>query len=237
MKRRFSIPRPLVFIGLSVGLHALVLAPAVIDTIPVPQAPGEPAEPAVIELLPEEVIGQTLEATAAGERGEAKAREPAPAATTASVADEPEPEAASQGADTQLTLHLPALAADPPAAASAPPGAISISLTGTDSASNALVIGPNVIPASPDDSKRNRPPLYPPEAARRGQTGTVVVLIHITPMGLTGRADVVRSSGVASLDRSAVDAVMGWRFRPAVRAGRAIPSEMAMEFVFTAGEN
>jgi protein TonB len=114
----------------------------------------------------------------------------------------------------------------------AAPQPLALSLAGTDSASNAEVLGQNIIPASPDDRARNRPPVYPREAIRRGQQGTVLVLIHVSPMGLAEGADILHSSGHASLDRAALDAVLSWRFRPAVRDGRAVPFEMRMQFVF-----
>jgi TonB family protein len=89
-----------------------------------------------------------------------------------------------------------------------------------------------VIPAKPDAKARNRPPVYPEDAARRGQQGAVLLNIHVTPDGLTEGIDVVRSSGSASLDRAAIEAARNWRFLPAVKDGVPIPFDFQMNFVF-----
>ncbi len=105
-------------------------------------------------------------------------------------------------------------------------------LGGTDSPSNAIVLGDAVIPASPDNQSRNRPPIYPIEATRRGQQGTVTLLIHVSPLGVSLGADVLQSSGYPLLDRAALDAIATWRFRPAVRNGTPVPFDMPMRFTF-----
>ena len=105
-------------------------------------------------------------------------------------------------------------------------------LGGTDSPSNAIVLGDAVIPASPDNQSRNRPPIYPIEATRRGQQGTVTLLIHVSPLGVSLGADVLQSSGYPLLDRAALDAITTWRFRPAVRNGTPVPFDMPMRFTF-----
>jgi protein TonB len=105
-------------------------------------------------------------------------------------------------------------------------------LAGTESESNAEVLGGSVLPASPDNRFRNRPPIYPAEAAMRGEHGAVVVTIHVSETGFTTGVDVVQSSGVASLDQAAINAVRKWRFRPALREGRSVPFAMPFRFVF-----
>jgi protein TonB len=110
---------------------------------------------------------------------------------------------------------------------------ITFNLGGTDSESNALAEGDGIIPASPDDRHRNRPPVYPDDAAQRGEHGTVILLIHVSPLGLPAGADVVESSGHSSLDQAALQAVQDWRFVPAVKDGRAMSFDMPMRFVFT----
>ena len=78
----------------------------------------------------------------------------------------------------------------------------------------------------------NRPPEYPQQAALNGQHGTVVVLIHVSPAGTAAGVDLVRSSGYVLLDRAARDAVLRWRFLPAVKDGRPVASDMEMGFIF-----
>lgn len=120
----------------------------------------------------------------------------------------------------------------PPPAQPQPQEAPVFNLEGTDSESNAIALGEHIIPASPDDRFRNRPPVYPYEAAARGEHGAVVVIIHVSANGMSTGADVVATSGVASLDQAALDAVRKWHFQPAMKDGRAIPFDMPMRFIF-----
>jgi len=68
----------------------------------------------------------------------------------------------------------------------------------------------------------NPAPAYPYGARRRGQEGRVVLSVEVLPTGDAGAISVERSSGVASLDRAATDAVRRWRFRPARRDGKPV---------------
>ena len=60
----------------------------------------------------------------------------------------------------------------------------------------------------------------------------MIVVIHISPSGQAASVDVVNSSGYVLLDSAARDAVMRWRFLPAVKDGQPVASEMRMSFVF-----
>jgi protein TonB len=120
-----------------------------------------------------------------------------------------------------------------PAPPTAQPAPI-ISLEGTDSPSDARAFGDQIIPAKPDAVFHNRPPEYPREAAVAGQRGTVVVVIHVSPAGMAVGADVVRSSGYVLLDQAAQQAVLRWRFLPAVKDGQPVASNMALMFNFVA---
>jgi protein TonB len=105
-------------------------------------------------------------------------------------------------------------------------------LEGTDSESNAIVMGGHVLPAMPDDRFRNRPPIYPIEAQIHNEHGSVVVLIHVSENGLATGADVLESSGVEILDQAALIAVRKWHFRPAMKGGQAVPFDYPFRFVF-----
>ena len=105
-------------------------------------------------------------------------------------------------------------------------------LSGTESESNATVMGPHVIPASQDDRYRNRPPIYPQAAEIHREGGIVDLLIHVTDTGVTGSVDVMASSGYPILDHAAIDAVMKWHFRPALKEGRSVPFDMRFRFEF-----
>jgi protein TonB len=105
-------------------------------------------------------------------------------------------------------------------------------LAGTDSESNAIALGSQILPAMKDDRFRNRPPIYPTEAQTLGQNGTVVVMIHVSEIGVATGADVIESSGFEVLDRAAVAAVLKWHFHPAMKEGRSVPFDMPFRFVF-----
>lgn len=77
-------------------------------------------------------------------------------------------------------------------------------------------------------------PVYPEEARQTGAEGTVGVRIEIKENGHPGDINVVRSSGRASFDAAAVEAIRSWRFVPAqeVESGRAVRSYTTVSIVF-----
>lgn len=154
-----------------------------------------------------------------------------PPAEAQPAATSPAPAPAQHEPPTPPTqVATPAQAAPPAPAATS---AITFNLGGTDSESNALASGDGIIPASPDNKHRNRPPIYPEDAALRGEQGSVTLVVHVSPLGLPASVDVLESSGHSSLDHAAVQAVQAWRFLPAVKDGEAVPFDMLMRFVFT----
>jgi protein TonB len=105
---------------------------------------------------------------------------------------------------------------------------------GNGSEANAIANGDQILPAMRDSRFRNRYPDYPIDAAARGEHGAVSVMIHVSENGIASGVDVLESSGFKSLDRAAVDAVQKWRFHPAMKAGLAVPFDMAIQFNFLA---
>lgn len=95
-----------------------------------------------------------------------------------------------------------------------------------------LVAGPRIIPAAIDKAVRNVPPAYPPSAVRRGEQGTVLLEVAVTPDGTAGTVSVVTSSGYPILDHAARQAVAAWRFIAARRAGVAVTSTMRLRVRF-----
>jgi len=150
--------------------------------------------------------------------------QPATAAQPAAAPAPPEPPT------PPAQVASPARAAPP---APTPTPVLTFNLGGTDSESNALATGDGIIPASPDNTHRNRPPIYPDDAAMRGEQGAVTLLIHVSPYGLPAGIEVVVSSGHTDLDRAAAQAVQSWKFLPALKDGQAVPSNMPVRFVFT----
>jgi periplasmic protein TonB len=68
----------------------------------------------------------------------------------------------------------------------------------------------------------NRLPIYPTMSRRLGEQGTVTLRVLITPEGQAAEIKIIKSSGSARLDQSAIDAIRVWRFVPAQRAGQPI---------------
>lgn len=68
------------------------------------------------------------------------------------------------------------------------------------------------------------PPAYPPVAARRGWTGTVVLLIQVSVDGSVDQVTVEASSGHSILDEAAQRAIEQWRFAPATLGGVPAPA-------------
>jgi len=180
--------------------------------------------------------------------------EPAPAAPqTATPAETPPPApppppVPEDTAEAEEALQLPPPQPPPPTAPAAQPSpprprpaappvqhamqAPDINLGGTESETNAIVSGDHVIPASVDAKFHNKEPVYPLEAVRRAEQGTVILLIHVSPDGLAAGVDLLQGSGYVVLDRAARDAVATWHFLPAVKDGQPIAFDMKLRVVF-----
>jgi protein TonB len=180
--------------------------------------------------------------------------EPAPAAPqTATPAETPPPAppplpVLEDTAEAEEALPLPPPQPPPPPAPATQPSpprprpaappvqhamqAPDINLGGTESETNAIVSGDHVIPASVDAKFHNKEPVYPLEAVRRAEQGTVILLIHVSPDGLAAGVDLLQGSGYVVLDRAARDAVATWHFLPAVKDGQPIAFDMKLRVVF-----
>ncbi len=207
-------------------------------TKPVPTAPSAaaPPTPAPVPPAPQPPAVQTAPPPAQPPPPTAQADTvmlpppPPPTPAPPSAAPPPPPQLAAREAPPRPPVApAPATPAPPAPKADATP---TINLGGTDSLSNVLVTGDDVIPAGIDSKVHNREPVYPDEAVRRGEQGTVALMILVSPEGLPSEVDVTQSSGFAMLDRAARDAVATWRFMPAVRDGQPIESTMPVHIVF-----
>ncbi|MEO5565312.1 MAG: energy transducer TonB [Luteimonas sp.] len=76
------------------------------------------------------------------------------------------------------------------------------------------------------------PPRYPRDARRRGESGTVLLRVHVTRNGDAGAIELVQGSGSRSLDRAAIEAAHRWRFEPAVRNGEPVESSLQIPVEF-----
>jgi periplasmic protein TonB len=137
----------------------------------------------------------------------------------------------------------PALAAQEPAAsdASPAPGPIAgaqpaqlAALPGAESLDSAAPPGPGVTdpPRYQAGGEANPWPRYPAAARRRGIEGEVLVRVAVGLDGRAERVEVLRSSGSALLDKSAVEALERWRFEPARAAGRPAAATVEIPVIF-----
>lgn len=255
-----AIPRPrgapgdrrlIIMVSASLGLHLLAALGFLLLVRMAPVASGEPEKPAEIELVMEERKGDIRPQGGPPPTQETKAREETkesptakePREDTAEKQKPTEPPVEARADEPEETVQPPkesVAAPSPPAAAQAPAQSVPpapqpapvISLSGTDSPSYALAYGNNIIPAAPNAVFHNRPPEYPMAAAMAGEQGTVVLRLRLSPEGTVAGVAVVRSTGHPRLDQAAIDAVVRWRFLPAVNGGRNVASETEVGFHF-----
>jgi len=248
--------RMIITVSVSLGLHAAAVIAVLLLLHPRVPVEADLEKPTEVELVMEEHKGDLHPTTTpspsqpvppSAQKPPGPQADPSAAKPPAQEANMPvqEPTQAKEAstaeakADTTTQETRPSTAAPvqeakrepepaPPAAQQAPV----ISLQGTDSPSDARAFGDRVIPARPDAVFHNRPPEYPVEAALNGQQGTVVVTVHVSPAGTAIGVDLVRSSGYVLLDSAARDAVLRWRFLPAVKDGQPVASDMTMGFEF-----
>lgn len=79
---------------------------------------------------------------------------------------------------------------------------------------------------------RNPPPRYPLAARRNGDEGTVMLRVLVAIDGGASRVELDRSSGSASLDSAALEAVRNWRFVPARRGSQNVEDWVRVPVVF-----
>lgn len=81
--------------------------------------------------------------------------------------------------------------------------------------------GPDIL------SRKN--PIYPLASRRKGESGTVLVLVHLDSQGRVREVSVRSTSGYPALDRSAVTAVGSWKFRPGAPSLLLVPVIFRLE--------
>lgn len=74
-------------------------------------------------------------------------------------------------------------------------------------------------------------PEYSEEARKARLTGTVVLYVEIDERGQVSKVEVRQSLGLG-LDEKAVEAIQKWRFRPARKDGKAVPSVALVDVGF-----
>lgn len=81
-----------------------------------------------------------------------------------------------------------------------------------------------IAPPSADALGLSNPkPPYPISSRENGEQGSVMLYACITDHGTVDRLDLAQSSGYPALDRSALNTVRHWSFKPAQESGKSIP--------------
>ena len=111
---------------------------------------------------------------------------------------------------SQGTIHPPSASGD----------ALTIAPQGNPSE---LMTAPITPPSADLLELRNPKPPYPISSRENGEQGAVMLYACITDHGKVERLDLAKSSGHPALDRSALNTVRHWSFRPAQESGKAIP--------------
>jgi protein TonB len=85
----------------------------------------------------------------------------------------------------------------------------------------------------PRQAAANAPPPYPHDAYRDGRQGLVRLRVTISTAGTVSAISVDSSSGVPSLDDSALSTVRSWRFQPALRRGVPVSMDAIVPIRFS----
>lgn len=89
-----------------------------------------------------------------------------------------------------------------------------------------------VISTEPRFARPPTAPVYPAQARRRQQQGTVWVEVRLDARGQQVAVAVLRSSRVPSLDQAALAAVKKWQFLPEEHNGVGVPSRVQIPIEF-----
>ncbi len=85
---------------------------------------------------------------------------------------------------------------------------------------------------TPPKATKSPDPEYPDLPADTEPRGLVVMLIGVDARGHVGPVHVVRSSAPV-FEKSAVETVKTWRFKPAKRDGKPVPVQITVEMSFS----
>lgn len=124
---------------------------------------------------------------------------------------------------------LPPTVPPPPVAPAAPTPPSGMHLragtVGASAAAQSDASVPHVLPGG-------APPVYPAELSRRGVGGTVYLWVDVAANGSVTGAKIEASSGNGELDAAALEAVGSWRFRPALKDGKAVAGQVRVPVMF-----
>jgi len=113
------------------------------------------------------------------------------------------------------------------AAGSAQPETKGVPAMGTEPRQAAENLAPREATGPDILSRKN--PLYPLASRRKGESGTVLILVLLDSQGRVREVSVRSTSGYPALDRSAMSAVANWKFRPGAPSLLLVPVIFRLE--------
>ncbi|MGA2639487.1 MAG: energy transducer TonB [Spirochaetia bacterium] len=220
------------------GIHAVVLLvprTAISEEAPIPtveldlaaataREKGPPAVTPAIAPRAAAVRAERATQHAPAEAAALEASRPAAASVEQSAASFPAPSMTGSGASTASEGDGADSVA--PAASSAAPaeGAVEAAAYGSPAAASTGLIPPR--------PRAEILPTYPRTARRSGLEGVVKVAAMVDASGTVTSADVLATSGHASLDQAALEAVRRALFSPALQGGKPVPCRIVIPIRF-----
>ncbi|MBP7949120.1 MAG: TonB family protein [Verrucomicrobiales bacterium] len=189
---------------------------------PQPEPPPEPVPPPPADTPPEPPEPEPME-------------QPPPPPPVNTPIPEPLEEAPKAAPEVPHPIPKPAPKTKPEKAARPVPPARKPSKTAARTGT-----APSARPATTGDYQsvgavrylRRGQAVYPPEAERQRQTGTVRLMLYISAAGTVDRVEVAASSGFPLLDAAAAAAERKSRFRPLTVNGTAVKSKALVPYTF-----
>lgn len=134
----------------------------------------------------------------------------------------PPPPAPPQATSNSARQAAPAEATPPPVEQGTELASDAATATVEATPSNADLPAPDFPPTEILSYRQAHQPHYPREAREAGESGWVTLRVLVDVDGSPLTATIVRSTATERLAQSAMDAVMKWRFNPAMKDGSAI---------------
>lgn len=97
------------------------------------------------------------------------------------------------------------------------------------SETNAILLS---VPVSPPSVIEKVRPVYPAEARAAGIDGKVILKVVILFDGTIGNIEISKSSGGDDFDKSAIECVKQWKFRPAIQSGIRVTMAVQVPIAF-----
>lgn len=180
-----------------------------------------------------QAVGENIQATLIAPQAQAQPQlvPPPPEAPRPKIVPKlrPTPPAPVLAAAPRDEAPAAAFIVDPPPAEPAPAAAAA---TAAAAQAEPAPLAPLTPPIFNADYLDNPSPIYPALSRQRGETGRVLLHVHVLANGRAERVEIKTSSGFERLDRAALEAVARWRFVPARRGNERLAAWVLVPISF-----